>query len=99
MAGARSRARKAGQEHGGARNAGHISRPSKDSGTHLGVAAGKSDEEEDIGKLVHLGGVSMLTSATQPRAASALIGNSAASMTREKTVEGQFDHVDYPTKG
>ena len=75
------------QEHGGVRNAGHISRPSKDIGTHLGVVAGKSEVEEDIGKLVHLGSASKLPSATQPRAASALIGSSVARTTREKTVE------------
>jgi len=99
MEGARSRARKAGLEHAEARNAGHISRPSKVSGTHRGVAAGKSDEEEDTGKLVHLGSASKLPSATQPRAASALIGNSVAHLTREKTVEQTIRPHGVPNEG
>ena len=87
MAGARSRAREAEQEHARARDVGHISRPSKDSSTHLGVAAGRSEEEEDTGKLVHLGSTGKLQSATQPKAASAPIESTVERTTRAKIVE------------
>ena len=53
MAGTRSRAREAEQEHALVEDAGHHVEPSKDSGTHLGEAAGMSERREttDSGNL------------------------------------------------
>ena len=73
--GTRSRGRDAEHKCAVAKNTGHSAKPSIDSDTHLGVAAGMREEEEDAGKLVLLGGTCKPAGAAQQGAASAFTAN------------------------
>ena len=99
MAGTRARGRDAEQKHAPARDAGHLAKPSNDSGTHLGVATGMCAEEEEVGKPALLSGTCEPASAMQTRAASALTGSTEERTTRAKTVERTSIPRGLPNEG